>query len=454
MQFTDLNAEGGIGANSVLVELGDYRFVVDAGLSPKQEGAKALPRFDLVEPGSLDFILLTHCHLDHVGALPVLCKQQPQAQILCSAASGLLAPRMLRNSIQVMHRQREELNLPELPLYQYEDIERVEERLRPLPLEKTFNFRPEGREKPLQITPYAAGHIAGAIGVQVVYKGRKILFSGDVLFSDQRTLPGSSLPFAPVDTLVMETTRGQHERDPERNRESEVERLFAKMREVLARGGSILVPVFALGRMQEILTLLADARENNTLPKTPIYCSGLGMDIVNYFDVIAKRMGQVNFKRSILSDLKVRQPDWKVAPGRDVSQKGIYILSSGMLVENTPSYKTAAAMIENPDNAILFVGYCDPDTPGGKLLTTQSGDEFTFEALDYRATIRAEIQQYDMSGHADREELLEFALACDPRVIVLTHGDPPSRDWFSQALAAAPAKLRVIDPQPLVATEV
>jgi Cft2 family RNA processing exonuclease len=456
VKLTDLNSFGGIGANSLLIELGPYRFLVDAGLSPKQEGAEALPRFDLVEGGSLDFIFLTHCHLDHLGGLPVISRDQPQAPIFASGASTMLAPRMLRNSIQVMHRQRDELDLPELPLYQHSEIEDIEERLQPLSLEKPFLFQPDKSKPPLRLTAFAAGHIAGAVGLQIELEGRKVMFSGDVLFTDQKTLPGSKLPFAPVDTLILETTRGRHERDPERSRDREIERLFEKMLAVLDRGGSVLMPVFALGRMQEMLALMHEARQEGILPPVPIFCSGLGMDLINYFDIITKRMGQVRFHRRILTDLKVRQPDWKVVPGRDVSKKGIYILSSGMLVENTPSYRHAAAMIENPRNALLFVGYCDPDTPGGKLLEAARAREetFLFEALDYRASIEAEVVQYDLSGHADRDELVEFALACEPRSIVLTHGDPPSREWFASSLEKSALAPDVIDPTPLEAVEV
>src|SRR5690606_6406508 len=106
----------------------------------------------------------------------------------------------------------------------------------------------------------------------------------DVLFTPQKILPGAKFPSRHVDTLVIETTRGMSEPVEGVNRASEVARLLEKVREVIARGGSCLIPVFALGRMQEVLTILHAAQEEGELPDCPIFCSGLGMDLADYFD--------------------------------------------------------------------------------------------------------------------------------------------------------------------------
>ena len=123
-----------------------------------------------------------------------------------------------------------------------------------------------------------------------------------------------------------------------------------------------------------------------------------------------------------------------------------------MMVENTPSYMLASAMLEDDRNGIFFVGYCDPNTPGGRLLECQLGDEFLFEEVDILAQIRASIKKYDLSGHADREELLAFAQSVSPRKIVLHHGDPEARAWFSSEFEKL--NLPVLDPEPLIEYEV
>jgi Cft2 family RNA processing exonuclease len=131
--------------------------------------------------------------------------------------------------------------------------------------------------------------------------------------------------------------------------------------------------------------------------------------------------------------------------------QGIYLVSSGMMVENTPSYMLATSMLGEDRNSILFVGYCDPSTPGGKLLETKPDEPFEFKEVDWVEPVRAKIHQFDLSGHADREELVALAEKLSPKTIILHHGDPDSRDWFSSTLSPLGAK--IIDPEPLVTYE-
>ena len=120
-----------------------------------------------------------------------------------------------------------------------------------------------------------------------------------------------------------------------------------------------------------------------------------------------------------------------------------------MMVEKTPSYVIASGMLGHARNTIGFVGYCDPDTPGGQLLATRPGDTFPFSAVHVDAKVLARIERFELSGHAEREELLEFAVQTDARSIVLTHGDPAARAWFAQQLAEKLPKAQVLDPVPL-----
>lgn len=447
MKITDLNPHGGIGANCLYLEIGPYRILVDAGLNPKIAGTHALPRFQDIEPHALDFILLTHCHLDHLGGLPIVARKHPQAVIICSRPNAVIAPRMLHNSISVMKRQRAEAGIREYPLFQRNEIDALEDRFLPIHYDQELVLGDE--EDPITFTFFHAGHVAGASGIQIEYRNSRLLITGDILFTLQRTLDGAQLPRLHYDTLIMETTRGATERHPDQSREAETARMIDLINEVIDRGGSILLPVFALGRMQEVLKILHEAYQRRQLPQVPIFASGLGMALVDYFDTITRKTGLVQFQRKVLQELHVQKLTTELKPGKSPKAQGIYVLSSGMLVENTPSYIAAASIMENNRNAIVFCGYCDPDTPGGKLLTCQPGETFEFEALHYRGTLKAQIEQLDLSGHADREELLEFALAIQPRNLVLTHGDPEAKTWFKQAFKDLEISSKVIDLEPL-----
>lgn len=447
MKLIDLNRQGGIGANAMFVQIGDVNILVDSGLNPKLVGLEATPDFTKIAGHRVDLIIVTHCHLDHFGSLPIAMREHPHAPVLMSLSSRIILERMLRNSASVMLRQRDEGKLPGGPLFSHAEIDRFKSRFVGLAYNQPKVFA--GKKDELTITLHRAGHVAGAAAVEIQHKHRSIFFTGDVLFEDQRTLPGASFPAGHFDTVITETTRGTTERPIGKERVHEISRLIASINDTIGRGGSFLIPIFALGRMQEILSVMHDARKFGRLVDCPIYASGLGMDLADYFDTIARKTRHVNFNRSILKDLKLKPLPRNLKPGEDTKENALYIISSGMLVENTPSYTLSSGLLGHARNTIGFVGYCDPDTPGGQLLAAKHGDDFMFETVHVRTKINARIERFELSGHADREELLEFALQATPRAIVLTHGDQEARDWFTQQINAKNPAIKVIDPVPL-----
>jgi len=446
MKLIDLNREGGIGANSFFVQLGDFNLVIDCGLHPKIAGRKATPELGLIRNQTIDLIIITHCHLDHIGSLPVLLREHPNTQVIMTQGSRMLIERMLHNSASVMLRQKEDENIPDYPLFTHDEIDRCSSRLHGVAFNQPKKYRSAKDE--IQVTFFPAGHVAGAAGVEIKHKHRSVYFTGDVLFEDQRTLKGARFPAGQYDTLVMETTRGATERPPEKGRAAEFQRLVDSINETIERGGSFLIPVFALGRMQEILTVIHDARRFRKLVDCPIFASGLGMDLADYFDEISRKTKCIQFSRSVIKELKIQPLPRKVEPGRDYQANGLYLVSSGMVVERTPSYALASGLLGHTRNTIGFVGYCDVDTPGGAILRSKTGDNFIFKAVNVKTKVKARIEKFELSGHADRDEILQFAQQTKARSIVLTHGDPEARAWFAQQLAATMPASKVLDPVP------
>jgi Cft2 family RNA processing exonuclease len=166
------------------------------------------------------------------------------------------------------------------------------------------------------------------------------------------------------------------------------------------------------------------------------------------FDQISRDTGLIHFRRRMLKELKIDAPRLPKHPGTGHMTPGIYVLSSGMMVENTPSYVAAASLLGTAANSVYFVGYCDPDTPGGKLRKTKRGDPFLFETMEFETRVNAEVEWFDLSGHADREELLDLIAEFEPKDVILTHGDPLARDWFSAKIKDEKLAQRVIDPEP------
>ncbi len=446
MRITDLNSGREIGANCMLAEFGGVRVVIDSGLHPKLSGRAALPQFDKIQ-GGVDGVILTHCHLDHLGSLPLLIRQHPGARVYASAATTLFVRRLLNNSIQVMKRQREETGITDYPLYVETDVERVENALAAVPIVNPRIIGRGGEE--IAITFHLAGHVAGAVGCLIEHRRKRHFFTGDVHFQAQRTVAGANFPRQPVDTLVMECTRGATTTVPTMSRSTEEKRLLKTINEVADRGGSVLLPAFAFGRMQEILLFLQESADAGNLADVPIFCSGLGMDLCDYLDAASKKTKQVKFSRQVLRDLNVLPLSRRYTqPGKNMPEAGIYLLSSGMLVEKTPAWRVAANILDHEENAVLFVGYCDPETPGGELIGMAPGGEFKFKSLDHISTLRAQVERFHLSGHADREELIDFAKDLAPKDIILTHGDPPARAWMKDTLAKVLPATRVHDPEP------
>ncbi len=441
----DLNHQKDIGANCMLVECGKFRFLIDAGMDPKELGEKALPKLSLLPPNSIDFIIITHCHLDHLGALPILAKQQSKAQILVSLPTSLLAPLMLKNSVSVMTRQKEEKEIPEYPLFDKNDILALQKKFFVLKFGQPYCLEKE--KQTAKITLFSAGHVLGASSVFIEHEGHSIFLTGDILFSDQNSLRGAQIPrFEKLDVLILETTRGDTERTALRREEES--RLLALIRKTVKRGGICLIPAFALGRIQELLVLFYQAKKAHKLPECPIFCSGLGMSLISAFDKMGKRLPSVNFSRQILKQLNIKQLRKRAIDPRKtrLNAPAIYLLSSGMLAEHTPAYHIASCILHNNKNTICFVGHCDENTPGGQLQRVQPNEKFTFENLHYTTPVRAKIERFDLSGHADRKDLYQFTLAQHPQKVVLTHGDPQARKWFFDQFSAHAKEFSVLDP--------
>jgi Cft2 family RNA processing exonuclease len=431
VKFVDLGTGEGIGANCQLLEIGPFRIVIDAGMNPREVGAASLPRLDLIGAAP-DAVILTHCHLDHLGALPLLARMFDSVPFLMSQPSAMLAPRMLHNSVSVMMRQRGELPASaDLPLYTHGEVERMFARALPMKYAATRFLDKDGET--LEITLHQAGHVAGAASVELKWRRERIMHTGDILFDAQRHVGGAKPPSGPFSVLITETTRGAASRMESHDRDSETLRFLETVDRTIRGRGAVLIPVFALGRAQEMFCILHESRK--LLPKCPIFGAGLGLDIAERFDEITRKTGLLHFRDTVLRDLNVKVLESDLRPGR-APKCGIYVLSSGMMTESTPSYKAAASILYDPASTVCIVGYCDPDTPGGHLMRTEKGGAFTFETLDYKTELHASVERFDLSGHADREQLLDYAVKSNPANVLLVHGEPDARAWFRDNLSA------------------
>src|SRR6266446_486305 len=188
MRFISLTRRTEIGANSYFLELEGRKLVLDAGLHPKEEGDAALPLYRLIPDGSLDVILISHAHQDHVGSLPVLMRRHPRARVLMTFATSKLSDIMLHNSVNVMSRQRDELGIRTYPLFTHREADQAAQLWQSVALRQFWTLNGERVPGPLNeptFEMYDSGHILGSAGILFRAEGRKIFYTGDVNFLDQ-----------------------------------------------------------------------------------------------------------------------------------------------------------------------------------------------------------------------------------------------------------------------------
>ena len=458
MRLLNLNPDTGIGASAWFVELEGHRILLDAGTHPKLEGNASLPLYKHIAREDLDAIAISHCHHDHIGSLPVAMRYFPEAHVLLTDLSYFLAERVLHNSVNVMMRQRDELGIREYPLYSHTEVDDIEARFQGFRYNREVEWAAHHKSRAGFDSPvlefYDAGHALGSAGIMLRGKKETLFYTGDVSFRDQTVLKGARFEDVQADVLIMETTRGDRATPPGFSREGEVGRLTAALHRVLKRGGSVLIPTFALGRTQEILALLALLMKSGKLKPQPIYIGGLGRVFTEIYDLEAHRTHRQHPSLRLTEALNLivmekGQPEKiKLTGGR------IFVLTAGMMSENTAAHDLAVRMMGDPKQAIFFVGYADPDTPGGRLKAARDGGSFIFSAGAGEVTRRCEVQDFDLTAHANREELLDFVGAVSPRAVLLGHGEAESRKWFEAQIRARHPRIKILQPEPGKAVQV
>jgi metallo-beta-lactamase family protein len=425
-----LGAAGTVTGSKYLVEHRGLRVLVDCGLF---QGLKSLRLMNWaappVDPRSLDAVLLTHAHLDHSGYLPALVRDGFTGPVWCTHATSELCGLLLPDSGHLQEEDAEYANRkgfskhhPALPLYTEDDARRALERLR------TVRF---GEDLPLGQGATArlshAGHILGAASVRLALDGASVLFSGDLGRYDDLLMRDPADPPA-ADTLVMESTYG----DRQHAGDDPSEALAAIVRRTVARGGTVLLPAFAVGRAQLLLHVIAQLKARDAIPDVPVFLnSPMAIDTTELYRRFPKghRLDDAELRAMATVATLVRDVEASKALVRS-RYPSIVVSASGMLTGGRVLHHLKAL---GPDarNAIVLVGYQAAGTRGADL---QAGRRtLRIHGADHE--IRAEVATlHGLSAHGDADDLLRWARAMPaaPRRVLVTHGEPAA----AQALAA------------------
>ena len=451
MRIVNLNPETDIGASAWFVELEGHRLLMDAGTHPKREGRSALPLFDLIKHEELDAIVLSHCHHDHVGSLPVALRHFPKAHVLMTELSYFIIERVLHNSVNVMTKQRDEMGIKEYPLYTHDEVDDVAPQFQGFKYNREIEWAAFHKTRSGQSSPtlefFDAGHALGSAGLMVRGQKQTLFYTGDVCFSDQTILKGARFQDVKADVLIMETTRGNRAVPAGFTREAELERLTQSIERALKRKGCILIPTFALGRTQEILALLALLTKSGRIKHQPIYIGGLGRVFTEIYDLEAHRTNRHHSSMQLREALNLVVLERGQAEKMKLTGGRIFVITAGMMSENTAAHDLAMRMIGDERQSIFFVGYADPGTPGGKLKAAKMGETFVFSGSAGQVTRKCEVEDFDLTAHANRDDLLEFVGQASPHTVLLGHGEHDARMWFEDRIRTKYPKIKVIQPE-------
>lgn len=426
LQFLPLGGANEVGASSYYIGTSQKGILLDCGIRVKEVGEASLPEIYRLKDLKVDAVFITHAHIDHVGALPIIHKMFPDAAIFATKPTKELSKLMLLDMVKIGEQQG-------VNLFGIEDVMESTDSIKEVNLDETVDL--DG----IKFTSRRAGHILGACYYLINLGGYRFLYTGDISITNQYTVESAALPeeLIQLDFVISESTYGNIILP---SRRDEIRAFIMAIKSILARGGRVLIPSFALGRAQEIILILLGAITNRELPPgLPIYIDGLVRTITQaYTDLVMYLPERLkSFIMNSRQDPFLRDPVEIVSSSskrRSIvndTRPSIIIASSGMLTGGiSPVY--AKSILQEENSAIFFVGYQDEDAPGRKLLELRQGDTVTINGEE--VPILCQIDQYKLSAHADSGSLQNFLARFPSYSLILVHGEAEARDHLFNAL--------------------
>lgn len=407
-----------VGASSILVKLDNKNILLDCGIRQKKTKDK-LPDFSMIaEFGGVDAIVVSHAHLDHIGSLPLISKEYPKANIYMNRMTKELSQVLLYDSLKIMNYQE-----GEIPVFSEDDVQNMLDRIVLVPYQKEISISDS-----IVLTLYMAGHIAGASCCYLKAKEGTLFYTGDFSIFPQHAISGLSIPKLRPDIVISEATYGDK---LHANRESEELRLIDSINEIINKGGKVLIPVFALGRSQEVLLILKRAMNKKQLKKIPVFVDGMVRNINNVFQdnplFLKESLGKKILRGTNIfyDDNVIRVEDDKM---RDKiiqdNTSSIIVASSGMLSGGMSEYY-ASRLVTDSKNGIILTGYQDEESNGRMLLNLleDPADERRLKLNESVYQVNCSIDRVGLSAHADKQEMKSLFNMLRPKYIILGHGD-------------------------------
>lgn len=442
INFLPLGGASEIGANCYYLNIAGTGIILDCGMHPQKKGLDSLPQFSLIENLPVDYVIISHAHQDHLMSLPFLVKRHPYIKIITSRQTRELAELTLHNSVSIMRKELD--NNVQFQFYTHEEIDLLSQSIDFKSVGETFEI--EGYKhkssEPITVSFHDAGHILGSISILIEHEGNKIFYSGDINLTNQTLLKGCELPQTKVDTLILECTYGATDSSSILGWSKEAERFATEANKISNNGGSILIPVFALGKMQEVLSTIWKLMERNKLARTEIYSGGIGTKINKLYDANRYLVNMVDTD-FLLRSIPIKNINHIEKPEDFFKYPCIVVASSGMMIEGTASFNLAKSWLKKKDSAIFIVGYMDENTPGYKISKVVRGEKIKITDYSEEQVVKCSIKHFKFSAHSNREGLIEIVKKLKPEKAILVHGEDDAIGWVGNQILKESKKVKV-----------
>lgn len=435
IKFIPLGGAEDVGASCFYLNIDGAGILLDCGMHPRKKGIEALPDFNLLYELPVDFVLISHAHQDHIGSLPFLIQQFPHVIIYTVAQTKEISFITLHNAANIIledNSAQSEPGINDFRIYTHEEIDYLVKSMIELEYNEPILLKGlrQHSTEPIKITFIDAGHILGSASILIEYYDKRILYTGDINLSEQTIMIGADLEkIKNIDTLILETTYGSTDSKKLGTWETESKRFVKAANQILQNDGSILIPVFALGKTQEMLALVNELMKRKSLIETNIYTGGIGREISRVYDNNRYIVRRKN------SNLELKEiPQLNLLEIEDynefIKHPGIVLASSGMMLEGTTSYKLIDFWLNQKNFGIFGVGYMDPDSPGYKIINSSKGEFVQLNEFSSPKFVSCEIEKFYFPSHSKREELLKIVEHSNAKKVILVHGESESKGWI------------------------
>lgn len=410
-----------VGRSCILAETNETKILLDCGINvaSNREPYPFLDalHFPLTE---LDGVVITHAHLDHSGFVPYLFKSGYRGPVYCTEPTRDLMALLHFDYIDVLVKEGKE------PPYTERDVKEMIKYCIPREYRKVTDIAPD-----LRLTLYNASHILGSASVHLhIGEGaHNLVYTGDIKYGFTRLFDNIDLKYPRLETLLIESTYGGKQ-DIQPNRQRSEERLLQVLQETIGQGGNVLIPVFAVGRGQEIMLVLENFYRRNVI-NFKCYVDGMTIEASAIHTAYPEYLREGVRRRILQNDSPFTSEIFKEVEDNDreriINEGGAIIIASSGMMTGGPSVEYFKQMAEDPKNTLIFVGWQGEGSLGRKLQNGTQAIPITINNGKTKALkVRMRIETIEgFSGHSDRNQLINYLkrLKPKPKRVLVNHGD-------------------------------